>query len=174
MDKIKVIEKTRIYSGTISLRKDRFSLKGRIIEKEIVEHQNSVGVVVVSDDDVILVTQYRAAARQVLLEIPAGKIEKGERPEQAATREMEEEIGYAGKLKPLVRWYLAPGYDTEFMHIFVATDLKKIKRGIRDDDENIAVRRMTMSAALKKCFNGEIKDCKTVGALLAHHYSQSD
>lgn len=169
---VQLIKSSPIYSGSISLRNDKFSLNGKVISKEIVEHKDSVGVVAVSGSDVILVTQYRRAAGKVLLEIPAGKIEKGETPEQAAVREMAEEIGYSGKLKPLLRWYLAPGYSTEFMHVFVATNLKKIKRGTLDDDENIQIKKMKLSAALKKCINGEIQDCKTIAALFA--YSQSD
>jgi ADP-ribose pyrophosphatase len=169
---VQLIESSTIYSGSISLRNDKFSLNGKVVSKEIVEHKDSVGVIATSGSDVILVTQYRRAADRVLLEIPAGKMEKGETPEQAAAREMAEEIGYSGKLKPLLRWYLAPGYSTEFMHMFVATNLRKIKRGALDDDENIRIRKMKLSAALKKCFNGEIQDCKTIAALLA--YNQSD
>jgi ADP-ribose pyrophosphatase len=169
---VRVIESKRVYSGRISLRMDRFSLDGRIIEKEVVEHQNSVGIVPVIGNDIILVTQYRRAAGKELLEIPAGKMEKGETPKQAAVREMAEEISCTGKLKPLTKWYLAPGYSTELMHVFVATDLKIVKRGALDDDENIVIKKMNMSAAIKKCISGEIKDCKTVAALLA--YSQSD
>jgi ADP-ribose pyrophosphatase len=169
---VQLIESSTIYSGSISLRNDKFSLNGKVVSKEIVEHKDSVGVIATSGSDVILVTQYRRAADKVLLEIPAGKVEKGETPEQAALREMAEEIGYSGKLKPLLRWYLVPGYSTEFMQVFVATNLRKIKRGTLDDDENIRIRKMKLSAALKKCLNGEIQDCKTIAALLA--YSQSD
>ena len=169
---VRVIESRRIYSGGVTLRRDRFSVGGRVIEKEIVEHRDSVGIVVVSSGDVILVTQYRRAAGKTLLEIPAGKIEEGETPRQAAGREMAEEIGYSGKLAPILKWYLAPGYSTELMHVFVATNLRKIKRGSLDDDENIKIRKMKLSLAVKKCLSGEIRDSKTVAALLA--YSQSD
>ena len=119
-----------------------------------------------------LVTQYRHTSGRVLLEIPAGKIEKGETPRQAAVREMAEEIGYSGKLEPLMKWYLAPGYSTELMHVFVATRLRKIERGPLDDDENIRIKKMKLDAAVRKCLSGEIKDSKTVAALLA--YNQSD
>jgi ADP-ribose pyrophosphatase len=169
---VRPIASSRIYSGGIALRKDRFSLNGRVVEKEIVEHQDSVGIVAVSGGDVILVTQYRRAADKMLLEIPAGKIEKGETPRQAAIREMAEEIGYTGRLKPLTKWYLAPGYSTELMHVFVATNLRKIARGPLDDDENIRIRKVKLGAAVRKCLSGEIRDSKTVAALLA--YSQSD
>jgi ADP-ribose pyrophosphatase len=169
---VRPIASKRIYSGGIALRKDRFSLDGRMIEKEIVEHPDSVGIVAVSGSEVILVTQYRRTSGRVLLEIPAGKIEKGETPRQAAVREMAEEIGYSGKLEPLMKWYLAPGYSTELMHVFVATCLRKIERGPLDDDENIRIKKMKLDAAVRKCLSGEIKDSKTVAALLA--YNQSD
>lgn len=172
MKGIRAIASTKIYSGDITLRKDRLLLGGRVVEKEIVEHKDSVGIVAVSGSDVILVTQYRRAAGRALLEIPAGKIEKGETPRQAAIREMSEEIGYSGRLELLMKWYLAPGYSTELMHVFVATNLRKIRRGPMDDDENIRIRKMKMSAAIRKCLSGEIQDSKTVAAILA--YSQSD
>ena len=172
MSGVRIIASSRIYSGGITLRKDRFSLDGKVVEKEVVEHQDSVGIVAISGGDVILITQYRRAADKILLEIPAGKIEKGETPGQAAIREMAEEIGYTGRLKPLAKWYLAPGYSTELMHVFVATDLKKIARGPLDEDENIRIRKMKIGAAVRKCLSGEIRDSKTVAALLA--YSQSD
>jgi len=160
-----------IYSGSsINLRKDKFSLNGKIVDKEIVGHQNSVGIVAISGSSVILVTQYRRAANKVLLEIPAGKIEKDETPRQAAIREMAEEIGYTGTLKPLLKCYLAPGYSTELMHVFIAMNLRKIVRGLLDDDENIRIKKMGLSAAIKKCLNGKIEDAKTIAALLAYYY----
>jgi ADP-ribose pyrophosphatase len=172
MGSVRLIGSSRIYSGGINLRRDKFMLGGKLIDKEVVEHKDSVGVVAVSDDRVVLVTQYRCAAGKALLEIPAGKIEKGETPRQAAVREIAEEIGYFGKLTPLAKWYLAPGYSTELMHVFVATNLRKIARGPMDDDENIKVRKLKLHLALNKCQNGEIEDSKTVAALLL--YSQSD
>lgn len=170
MSKVRLIESTKLHSGAVSLRMDRFSINGRVVEKEIVEHQPSVGIVpVVDPDSVLLVTQYRRAAGRTLLEIPAGKIEKGETPAQAARREMAEEIGFRGRLEPLMSWYLAPGYDTEFMHVFVATGLQKIaKRGVLDDDEDISVKKLGLDAAIRKCFTGEIRDCKTAAALMAY------
>ena len=172
MGKIRVIETRNIYSGRINLRRDRFLLGDRIIEREIVGHPDSVGILPIIGSDVILVTQYRRAADKALLEIPAGKIEKGETPRQAAVREMREEIGYRGKLAPLSKWYLAPGYSTEFMHVFVATGLEKVVRGPLDDDENIKIKKVKLTTAFHKCLSGEIQDSKTVSAVLA--YSQSD
>lgn len=168
---IKIINSKRIYSGKISLRLDRFNLNNKIIEKEIVEHRPSIGLIPVIDEtDILFVIQYRHAVGKNILEIPAGKIEKGETPKQTALREMREEIGYTGKLSPVMKWYLAPGYDTELMHIFIATNLKKIKKrkADLDDDENIVVKRIKFTSAIKKCINGEIQDAKTVAALLVY------
>jgi len=175
MVKVKLLDSVKLHTGVVSMRKDRFLLDGRVVEKDIVEHQPSVGIVPIVDSNfVLLVTQYRRAAGKTLLEIPAGKIEKGENPRQAASREMAEEIGYAGRLKPLMSWYLAPGYDTEFMQVFVATGLRNIKRGQLDDDEDIVVKKLSLKACIRKCYSGEIQDCKTVAALLAYQrYSQS-
>jgi hypothetical protein len=81
------------------------------------------------------------------------------------------EIGYVGKLFPILQWYLAPGYNTELMYVFVATDLRKVvsKRGKLDnDEENLTVKCMKLTTAVKKCISGEIEDCKTVAALLAY------
>ena len=173
MKTVKVIETNRIYSGKVSIRKDKFLLEGKKVEKEIVEHQDSIGIVPVIDtESIILVTQYRHAVGKTLLEIPAGKIEEGETPEKAAVREMAEEIGYSGEIERLQECYLAPGYSTELMHLFVATNLKHTKRGILDDDENIRIRKMKLSTAVKKCLDGNIKDSKTIAALLAY-YSRS-
>lgn len=168
--RLNILSTKNIYSGEISIRVDKFKLNNKIIEKEIVEHLPSIGLIpIIGGNSILLVTQYRHAAGRTLLEIPAGKIERGERPKQAALREMREEIGYTGKLFPLLQWYLAPGYDTELMYVFVATGLRKInKKENLDVDENIKVKRTNLTAAIEKCVNGEIEDCKTIAALLAY------
>jgi ADP-ribose pyrophosphatase len=79
MRNVKVIQSSMIYFGDINLRKDKFSLNGKVVDKEIVGHQDSVGIVAVRGSSVILITQYRHAANKMLLEIPAGKIEKFEK-----------------------------------------------------------------------------------------------
>jgi ADP-ribose pyrophosphatase len=174
MSRVRLLESTKLHSGVVSLRMDKFSLNGRVVEKEIVEHQPSVGIVpIVERDLVLLVTQYRRAADRTLLEIPAGKIEKGESALQAARREMAEEIGYTGQLRPLMRFYLAPGYDTEFMEVFVATKLKKLERRPKlDEDEDIKIRKVSLASAIRKCFTGEIRDCKTAASLLAYRHAR--
>jgi ADP-ribose pyrophosphatase len=170
--KINFLSTNKVYEGNISIRIDRFKLNNKVVKKEIVEHSPSVGLVpIVCGTHVLFVSQYRHAAKKFMLEIPAGKIEKGETPKQAALREMREEIGYVGKLFPILQWFLAPGYNTELMYVFVATDLRKVvgKRGnLDDDEENLTVKCMKLTRAVKKCITGEIEDCKTVAALLAY------
>jgi ADP-ribose pyrophosphatase len=166
---VKLIERKKVYDGEVSMRLERFSINGRTVAKEIVEHRPSVGIIAVKGDSIFMVSQYRRAADRTLLEIPAGMIEEGETPMQAAKREMDEEIGYSGTFKPFLKWYLAPGYDTELMHLFVAKNLRKIaRRRQMDDDEDIVVRKVALDAAVKKCFSGDIIDAKSIAAILAY------
>ncbi|WP_162476703.1 NUDIX hydrolase [Nitrososphaera sp. AFS] len=158
----------QIYSGNVSLRIDKFLLGGKVIKQEIVEHSPSVGIIpLIGDSEILFVSQFRNAAGKRLLEIPAGSIEKRETPRRAALREMSEEIGYIGKLTPLLKMYLAPGYNTEYIRIYIAKDLKKTHQINRDDDENIRIRRVSVNSAVEKCINGEIQDSKTIAAVLA-------
>jgi ADP-ribose pyrophosphatase len=168
--KIRSLNTKKVYSGDISMRLDRYELNKNVIDKEIVEHSPSIGIIPVLDNyTLIFVTQYRHAVGKTLLEIPAGKIEKGETPRQAAHREMSEEIGFTGTLAPLFQWYLAPGYSTEVMQIFIATNLKKLRtRGKLDEDEDITIKKMKLITAIQKCINGGIEDCKTVSAVLTY------
>jgi len=172
---VKILKSRKIYSGDISIRRDKFKLSpNKTIEKEIVEHPPSVGIIPIADHnhDILLVTQYRHGAGQIMLEIPAGKIKKDESPEKAALREMAEETGYTGKLSLILRLYLAPGYDTESMYIFVATNLKKLNKNVKmrlDDDEyNIKVKSFNLNDVVNKCIAGEIEDCKTVASILTY------
>ena len=174
MSKAKLLDSRKVYSGEkISIRKDEFILENKKIQKEVVEHSPSVGLIPIIDhSNILLITQCRHPAKKTLLEIPAGKIEDGETKEEAARRELYEETGYTGKLSFLTKWYLVPSYDTELMYIFIVTNLKKIsnKQG-SDDDENIKVKKLGLKTALKKCINGQIIDCKTIAALLAYQES---
>jgi ADP-ribose pyrophosphatase len=167
---IKQMFTKKVYAGKISLRIDKYLLDGKIIKQEIVEHLPSVGLIPrMGNSDILLVSQYRHAAGRRLLEIPAGSIEEGETPRRAALREMSEEIGHIGKLTPLLKMYLAPGYNTEYIHVYIASDLKRINQLNRDDDENIRIRRISLNSAIEKCFSGEIQDAKTIAAVLAFH-----
>ena len=161
----------RIYEGRIvNLREDEVTLAdGRSVLREVVEHADVAAMVPIdADGNVILVRQYRLPAHEALLEIPAGGADKGESIEDAAQRELREETGFrAGRLQRLCGFFVAPGYCTEFIHIFRATDL--VEDPIEGDaDEVIALERMSLVDAISLIERGEIKDGKSiVGLMLA-------
>ena len=161
----------RIYDGRIvGLREDAVTLPdGRSALREVVEHGEVAAIVPLdTDGNVILVRQYRLPAGEALLEIPAGGVEEGESMEHAAQRELREETGYrAGRLDHLGGFYVSPGYCTEFIHVFLATDLLEDPMD-GDEDEEISLERMPLSGAVRLIETGEIKDGKSiVGLLLA-------
>ena len=172
----RVIESYRIYDGRIcSVREDIVVLAGgREAKREIVEHADVVAVVPLDENgDVLLVRQYRLAAEAALLEVPAGIVDEGEDIEAAAQRELQEEAGYrAERLEKLTGFFVSPGFCTEFVHVFLATDL--IESGLdADDDEDLELVRMPLAEAVRLVVAGEIKDAKSiVGILLAGGLSE--
>ena len=158
-----------VFDGKIvRIRVDTVGLpSGREAVREVVEHQAAVVVVPIDqEDNILLVRQYRYPVGESLLEAPAGGVEDAETPEACAQREIREEVGYGARdLRPLAGFWLAPGYSTEFMHAFVARDLAP-DRLEPDDDENILVERVPMSRVPDLIHSGEIRDAKTIAALL--------
>ena len=161
-----------LYRGKIlSLRRDSVVLtKGeRQVEavREVVEHDPTVVIVPVDDDDnVLLVRQYRHSTGMVLLEAPAGGIEPGEDPQQAVQRELQEETGHtARRVVPLGSFWIAPGWATEYMHVFLARGLDAAE-ACPDEDEAIEVERVPRSRVLDLVRRGEIQDAKSIAALL--------
>jgi ADP-ribose pyrophosphatase len=116
--------------------------------------------------NVLLVRQFRLAADQVLREIPAGTLNQGEDPLACAERELQEETGFRpGKLEPLGGIFVAPGYTTEYIHLFIGTNLYESQlQG--DDDEFLEVDRVPLKEAIVMIERGDIIDAKTVSALL--------
>ena len=166
-----VVTTRLIYEGRIvSLREDAVTLSdGRSALREVVEHGEVAAIVPIdADGNVILVRQYRLPAREALLEIPAGGVDEGESTEDAAQRELQEETGYrAVRLERLGGFYVSPGYCTEFIQVFLATDL--VEDPIEGDpDEAISLQRMSLLEAVRLIETGEIKDGKSIiGLLLA-------
>jgi ADP-ribose pyrophosphatase len=134
---------------------------------EIVRHPGAAAVVALTKSGrLLLVSQYREATGGVLLEIPAGKLEPGERPEDCAYRELEEETGYrAGRLEELCAMFMSPGYCDEKIHIFAATGLEQSVAN-PDDDENVAPVEVELDEALRMIDDGRIRDAKTVAGVL--------
>lgn len=135
-------------------------------DREIVVHRGSAVIVPVFDDrTVALVRQYRHAAGKDLLEVPAGSLDEGEDPESGAVRELEEEIGQlAGKIEKIAEFYVSPGFLTEKMFVYLATELTETSQNL-EEDELIEIERLTFEQALNKIRGGEIEDAKTIVGL---------
>lgn len=165
----KSIATKRIYEGrVINVRVDKVELPdGRISNREIVEHHGGVGVIPVTEDgEVFMVSQYRIAAGSMMLEIPAGKLEKGEDPLECGKRELIEETGYAGsEFIPLGEYYATPGYCQEKLTIYLARGLEWQGQNL-DDGEFLNVKKYKLDDLYKMVMNNEIYDCKTAIAIL--------
>jgi ADP-ribose pyrophosphatase len=152
----------------VNLRLDTVELPGgRKTTREVVEHGDVVAVVpLLAGKDVLLVRQYRLPAARILLEVPAGGVDAGESAEEAAQRELGEECGQqANRLERLGGFYASPGFCSEFMHVFLATDLRPVGAH-PDPDEEIAVVRLALAEALRLVHRGEIQDSKSIIALM--------
>jgi ADP-ribose pyrophosphatase len=165
----RVVATQRIHEGRIcNLREDTVELAdGRTALREIVEHAPVVAIVPLDENgEVILVRQYRLAAEEALLEVPAGLVDEGEDPEAAAQRELQEETGYrAANLRRLGGFFVSPGFCTEFIHIYLATGLSESPLD-GDEDEDIVVERMPLAEAVRLVQTGAIKDAKSVAGIL--------
>lgn len=163
------IESKEVFSGRlVKLRVDRVRLPdGRESTREIVVHRGAVAAVPLIDSDrVIMVRQFRQAAGETLLEIPAGTLDPGEDPVDCVVRELEEEIGYhANRVTPMFRSYLAPGYSSEMLHTFLAEDLVQVSSS-SDEDEFIEIVEIPLDEAVDKILTGEIKDAKSICGIL--------
>ncbi len=169
MPAFKLIKSEPVFQGkTFKLRRDTVQLpNNRETTLDIVAHDGSVVMVPVDEDGtIVFVRQYRHAAGLDLLELPAGTRHGGEPPEACAAREMREETGLAaGHLEPLGAFYLAPGYSTEYMYAYLATDLTPNPLPA-DADEFLQVQRIAAREAMSMAQRAEIKDAKSLAALL--------
>lgn len=153
---------------TFNLRRDTLKTPdGRETKLEIIEHGGSVVLLPVDpENNLLFVRQYRHAVGGDLLELPAGTREKDEPYEECAAREIREETGMeAGKLQKVGEFYLAPGYSTEFMAVFLATGLKENPLQA-DEDEFLNVEKIPLKKAVEMAERGEIPDAKSLAALL--------
>lgn len=162
--------KTRqIFEGRIiKLRVDDVKLpNGKISTREIVEHPGGVSIIAEKNDGkILMVRQFRKPANEALLEIPAGKLEYGENPELCAKRELLEETGYkVNNVKHLITFYTTPGFSNEKMYLYFAKDLIKDNSNT-DEDEFLEVLEYTPEELMKMIFDNEIKDSKTIVAIL--------
>lgn len=140
--------------------------------RECVRHSGGAAVLLVQDKKVLLVKQYRYVYGKEIYEIPAGKMEKGEDPEKAAERELEEETGYrAEKLVHALDIYPTPGYTDEIIHIYFADNAHFTAKN-PDEDEFINCEFIPLNGVLKMIESGEICDAKTIAAVYKYSYEQ--
>ncbi len=166
----KVISSQMLHKGKIvNLRVDSVELpNGKTAAREVVEHKGAVAVVpITSEGEVLMVRQYRHPVEEILLEIPAGKLDANEPPDECVKRELLEETGMvAGSLEKLFSFYSSPGFSNEILHIYVAKDL--VYQGQRlDEDEFVELEKIPLNKAKEMIIQGKIKDAKTIIGILA-------
>lgn len=169
MPEAKILSARVVYKGGhVQVREDRvIEPAGHECTREIVVHPGAVCIVArPAPEQVILIRQYRHATGRELLEIPAGTLHNGEDPRACAIRELEEEAGYlAATMIERARFWTTPGFTTEFMYLYEATDLQKTQIN-PDDDEVIEVDIVGRTEALQMIDEGRIQDAKSILGLL--------
>lgn len=161
----KTIFEGRVFDVTV----DTVREHGQTYVRDVVHHPGSAVILPVFDDDTIaLVKQYRHPAVKYLLELPAGTLNDRERPEVGAARELEEELGLvAGSMEKLSEFFISPGFLSEKMWLYLATDLRETQQRL-EEDEAIEIVRVSIDRALQMITDNEIEDAKTIiGLLLA-------
>ena len=163
------LSRKQIYNGReLNLYADQVQKSsGEKINREVVEHSDCVGAVALDDqDNVLLVRQFRYAVGKFLLEIPTGGIDAGEELLDSVRRELQEEIGYLPKkIKNLAGFYATPGYDTEYLYCYLATELVP-SRLVAEDTEDIELVRVPIKRIPQLIASGEICDARSIAALL--------
>jgi ADP-ribose pyrophosphatase len=135
---------------------------GEVYLREVVRHNGGVAIVPVIDDSVIMVRQFRITVERDMLELPAGKLEKGELPETCAHRELEEEIGYhAGSMVLATSYYSSIGFTDEKMHIFLGFQLRKVAQRL-DSDERIQIVQIPIAEIGERLARNKFEDAKTI------------
>ena len=166
----KILSSQKVFEGRVfNVTVDTVSEGELTYQREVVHHNGSAVIVPVFDDGTVaLVRQYRHPSVKYLLEVPAGTLSKGERPEIGAARELKEELGLdAGRLEKLSEFFVSPGFCEEKMWVYLATELSEGKQAL-EDDEIIDVVRLPIGEALEMITSGEIEDAKTIiGLMLA-------
>ena len=164
----KIVSSQKVFAGRVfNVTVDTVSEGELTYQREVVHHHGSAVILPVFDDGTVtLVRQYRHPAVRYLLEAPAGTLAEGERPEDGAARELQEELGLsAGRMEKLSEFFVSPGFCEEKMWVFLATELTEGKQN-PDEDEILELVRLRIEEALEMISSGEIQDAKTIIALI--------
>ncbi|MFC7681949.1 NUDIX domain-containing protein [Paenibacillus sp. GCM10028914] len=159
----------QIFEGKIiSLQVDTVTLPdGKQATREVVRHPGAVAVLALHEDKMLVVDQYRQPLGRCEVEIPAGKLERGEDPLEAAKRELQEETGYTcGTIRKLQSFYTSPGFADEIIHLYLAEDLKSGNMK-PDEDEFLEMSEITLEEAYQLIKEERISDAKTILAVYA-------
>jgi len=166
----KILSSRKVFDGRVfNVTVDTVSEGELTYQREVVHHNGSAVIVPIFDDGTVaLVKQYRHPAVRYLLEVPAGTLAKGERPDAGAARELKEELGLvAARLEKLSEFFVSPGFCEEKMWVYLATELSEGEQAL-EDDEILEVARLPIVDALEMITSGEIQDAKTIiGLMLA-------
>src|SRR5687768_5543890 len=166
----KIVSSQRVFSGRVfNVTVDTVREGELTYQRDVVHHHGSAVILPLFDDGTVaLVRQYRHPAVRYLLEAPAGTLDEGERPEDGAARELQEELGLiAGRLEKLSEFFVSPGFCEEKMWVYLATELSEGKQFL-DEDEVLEIVRIPIADALEMITSGEIQDAKTIiGLMLA-------
>jgi ADP-ribose diphosphatase len=166
----KILSSQKVFDGRVfNVTVDTVSEGELTYQREVVHHNGSAVIVPVFDDGTVaLVKQYRHPAVRYLLEVPAGTLAKGERPDAGAARELKEELGLvAARLEKLSEFFVSPGFCEEKMWVYLATELFEGDQAL-EEDEILEVVRLPIVEALEMITSGEIQDAKTIiGLMLA-------
>ena len=164
----KTLKSEKIYEGTIiNLRRDKVTAQGGTASREIIEHNGGAVIAALTEDKkLVMVRQYRKPADKVMLEVPAGKIDPGEMPLEAAVRELKEETGYtASKVEFLTEFYPSVGYSEERLYLYLCTGLTPGETCF-DENEAIEIEEIDLDRLFKMAMSGELDDAKTIIAIL--------
>lgn len=171
MENYKVINEEITYKGRIiDIHKDTITLPNeKTTLREVVFHPGAAAILPIDKDgNIIFVRQYRHPAKSLVLEIPAGTLDKNEDTRDCAIRELEEETGMkTNKLSFIMKMYMAIGYSNEEISIYLAEDLEEGTQNL-DEDEFVTIEKYSLKTSIDMILKGEIVDSKTIAAIFAY------